>query len=109
MIVEHRIEGDRVVTIERAETIDDYKNAVQAHIDAVARAKDYESGVSLAGYKGSAVEAYAADAEAFTTWRDPLWLTVFGILENVQSSAIPQTTIPELIAMLPAPPWPLTA
>jgi len=106
MITEHRVEGDRVVTIERAETIDDYKIAVQAHIDAVARAKDYDSGVSLAAYKGSAVEAYAADAEAFTTWRDPLWLTVFGILENVQSGAIPQPTIPELIAMLPAPPWP---
>ena len=106
MITEYRVDGDRVVTIERAETIDDYKNAVQAHIDAVARAKDYDSGISLAGYKGSAVEAYAADADAFTTWRDPLWLTVFGILENVQSGAIPQPTIPELIAMLPAPPWP---
>ena len=89
-----------------APSIDDYKNAVQAHIDAIARAKDYDSGISLAGYKGSAVEAYAADADAFTTWRDPLWLTVFGILENVQSGAIPQPTIPELIAMLPAPPWP---
>ena len=73
---------------------------------AVARAKDYDSGVSLAGYKGSAVEAYAADADAFTTWRDPLWPTVFGILADVQSGAIPQPTIPELIAMLPASPWP---
>jgi hypothetical protein len=89
-----------------APSIDDYKNAVQAHIDAVARAKDYDSGISLDGYKGSAVEAYAADADAFTTWRDPLWLTVFGILADVQSGAIPQPTIPELIAMLPAPPWP---
>ena len=89
-----------------APSIDDYKNAVQAHIDAIARAKDYDSGISLAGYKGSAVEAYAADADAFTTWRDPLWLTVFGILADVQSDAIPQPTIPELIAMLPAPPWP---
>lgn len=106
MIFEHRIEGDRVVTIERAETIDDYKNAVQSHIDNVARAKDYDSGVSLAGYKGSAVEAYAADADAFTTWRDPLWLTVFGVLADVQSGAIPQPSIDQLISMLPEPPWP---
>ena len=106
MITEHRVEGDRVVMIERQETIADYKQAIQGHIDAVARAKDYDSGVSLAGYKGSAVEAYAEDADAFTTWRDPLWPTVFGILENVQSGAIPQPTITELIAMLPAPPWP---
>lgn len=106
MIIEHRVEGDRVVMIERQETIADYKQAIQGHIDAVARAKDYDSGVSLAGYKGSAVEAYAADADAFTTWRDPLWPTVFGILADVQSGAIPQPTIPELIAMLPASPWP---
>lgn len=91
-----------------APSIDDYKIAVQAHIDAVARAKDYDSGISLAGYKGSPVEAYAADADAFTTWRDPLWLTVFGILAEVQSGAISQPTIPELIAMLPASPWPVT-
>ena len=109
MIIEYRVEGDRVVMIERQETIADYKQAIQGHIDAVARAKGYDSGVSLAGYKGSAVEAYAADADAFTTWRDPLWLTVFGILADVQSGAIPQPTIPELIVMLPAPPWPLTA
>lgn len=90
-----------------APSVDDYKLAIQAHIDAVARAKDYDSGVSLAGYKGSLVEAYDDDADAFTTWRDPLWLTVFGILADVQSGAIPQPTIPELIEMLPAPPWPL--
>ena len=108
MISAPRIEDGRVVMVERPETLDDYKQAIQAHIDAVARANDYDNGVSLAGYKGSAVEAYAADAEAFTTWRDPLWLTVFGILADVQSGAIPQPTIPELIAMLPAPPWPVT-
>jgi len=89
-----------------APTIEDYKLAIQTHIEAVARAKDYDSAVSLAGYKGSAVEAYAADADAFTTWRDPLWQTVFGILADVQSGAISQPTIAELIAMLPAPPWP---
>lgn len=108
MITEHRVEGDRVVTIERQETIADYKQAIQDHIDAVARAKDYDSGVSLAGYKGSAVEAYAADADAYTSWRDPLWPAVFGILAAVQAGEIPQPTISELIAMLPASPWPVT-
>lgn len=37
MIIEHRIDGDHVVTVERLETIDDYKRAIQDHIDAVAR------------------------------------------------------------------------
>ncbi len=89
-----------------APTIDDYKAAIQAHIDAVARAKDYDSAVSLAGYRGSMVTEYAADAEAFTAWRDPLWPFVFDVIAQVQAGAIPQPTIPELIAMLPAPPWP---
>jgi len=89
-----------------APTIDDYKAAIQAHIDAVARAKDYDSAVSLAGYRGSMVTEYAADAEAFTAWRDPLWPFVFDVIAQVQAGAIPQPTIHELIAMLPAPPWP---
>ena len=97
---------DRQATYDRAIARHLSKGWRLERIDAVARAKDYDSGVSLAGYKGSAVEAYAADADAFTTWRDPLWPTVFGILADVQSGAIPQPTIPELIAMLPASPWP---
>ncbi|WP_414461835.1 hypothetical protein [Hyphomicrobium sp. DY-1] len=88
-------------------TIDDYKTAIQSHIDAVARAKDYDSGVSLASYRGSSVADYAADAEAFTAWRDPLWPFVFGKLAAVQSGTISQPTIAELVAMLPEPPWPL--
>lgn len=90
-----------------APTVDDYKVAIQAHIDAVARAKDYDNGVSLAGYKGSSVEAYAADAEAFTAWRDPLWPAVFSLLAGVQSGTIQQPSIAGLIGMLPDPPWPI--
>lgn len=105
MIIEHHIEGDRVVTIERQETIADYKLAIQGHMDAVARKKGYDSGVSLAGYKGSLVADYAADAEAFTAWRDPLWPNVFEIFGAVQAGEIPQPSIPELIEMLPPPPW----
>lgn len=106
MIIEHRIDGDHVVTVERLETIDDYKRAIQDHIDAVARAKDYDSGISLASYKGSPVSEYAADAEAFTSWRDPLWPIVFEILASVQAGEIPQPTIDVLIAELPAMVWP---
>lgn len=94
-------------TPEPPPTIGDYKLAIQAHIDAVARAKDYDSGISLAGYKGSPVPAYAADAEAFTNWRDPLWPFLFETLAAVQTGQIEQPTIAELIAMLPQPPWPV--
>jgi hypothetical protein len=88
-----------------APTLADYKGALQAHIDAVAHAKDYDSGISLAGYKGSPVAEYADDAAAFLAWRDPLWPFVFQIMAGVQTGVIPQPSIAELIAMLPAPPW----
>lgn len=51
--------------------------------------------------------AYAADAEAFTAWRDPLWVFAFETLAAVQSGQMAQPTISELIAMLPQPPWPV--
>lgn len=111
------VEGDdsyQQTVLEAVYTISDkpadasaYTAAVQAHIDAVARAKDYDSGISLAGYKGSQVPAYAADADAFTAWRDPLWVFAFETLAAVQSGQMAQPTIAELIAMLPEPPWPM--
>jgi hypothetical protein len=108
MIIEHHIEGDRVVTIERAETIDDYKSAIQDHIDTVARKKDYANGYALAGYVTDTSAEYADVAQTFINWRSSIWTFTFETLAEVQSGAIPQPTIPELIAMLPAPPWPLT-
>lgn len=87
-------------------TLDDYKTAIQTLIESVARAKDYDSGVSLAGYKGSPVAVYADDAEAFTNWRDPLWPFVFEKFAEVRAGTIPQPTVAELLGMLPAPPWP---
>lgn len=109
MITEHRVEGDRVVTIERVETLDDYSAAVQTHVDAVARKRRYENGFALAGYATDPNAAYADDAQSFINWRSAVWVTAFDALDAVKSGAIPQPTIPELIAMLPAPPWPLTA
>jgi len=89
-----------------APSIDDYKNAVQAHIDAVARKKDYENGFALASYVTDPKTEYASAAQTFVNWRSSVWGDAFETLAAVQSGAIPQPTIPELIAMLPAPPWP---
>lgn len=111
------VEGDesyQQTVLEAVYTVSDkptdanaYTAAIQSHIDAVARARSYDSGISLAGYKGSPVEAYAADADAFTAWRDPLWVFAFETLAAVQSGQMAQPTISELIAMLPQPPWPV--
>lgn len=91
-----------------APSTDDYKLAVQSHIDAVARKRRYENGFALAGYATDPNAAYADDAQSFIHWRSAAWVTAFDALDAVKSGAIPQPTIPELIAMLPAPPWPMT-
>jgi len=88
-------------------TIGDYKIAIQAHVDAVARKKDYENGFALAGYVTDPKAEYAGDAQAFINWRSSIWDGVFEILAAVQSGAIPQPTSIELISLLPAPPWPI--
>lgn len=89
-----------------APTADDYKTAIQAHIDETARSRNYTDGVSLASYKDSTVAQWAAEATAFIGWRDAVWASVYATLAEVQSGSISQPTISELIAMLPAPPWP---
>lgn len=91
-----------------APTVDDYKTAIQNHIDAVARAKDYENGFALAGYATDPYAAHADAAQAFINWRSAVWVSTFQTLAEVQSGELPQPTIPELIAMLPASPWPVT-
>lgn len=108
MIADHVFEDGRIVVIERPETVDDYKTAIQAHIDAVARAKDYADGFALAGYASDPNAAYADAAQAFITWRSAVWVSTFQTLAEVQSGELPQPTIADLIAMLPAPPWPLS-
>lgn len=90
-----------------APTIDDYKTAIQAHIDAVARAKDYENGFALAGYATDPYAAHADAAQAFINWRSAVWVFTFQTLAVVQSGELSQPTIPDLLAMLPAPPWTL--
>lgn len=107
MISEPHIEDGRVVMVERPETVDDYKFAVQVLIDETARSRIYTDGVSLASYKDSTIAQWSAEATAFIAWRDAVWASVYATLAEVQSGELPQPTIADLIAMLPAPPWPL--
>jgi hypothetical protein len=89
------------------ELIETYRKAVQAHIDATAQSKGYETGFALAGYVNSTVPQWKAEAEVFVAWRDQVWLFVFGLLAEVQAGTAP---LPEssdaLIAQLPTITWP---
>lgn len=48
-----------------APTSQDYADAVQSHVDAVAKSRDYGNGALLASYATSTIPTWAADAAAF--------------------------------------------
>lgn len=87
-------------------TLEDYRIAIQAHIDATARQRDYDSGVSCASYVNSTVQQWAAEAAAFVAWRDAVWEYAFAELDKVLNGQRPQPTIDEFLQELPVMQWP---
>jgi hypothetical protein len=79
------------------------QRAVDAHVEAAAKAKGYNSAAHMASYVASTVEAWAAEATAFVAWRDEVWLATIALLEDVQAGdATPPASPAEVIAILPA-------
>lgn len=84
-------------------TVEDYKTAVQSHMDAAARSKLYTDGNSLATYTASTNPQWAAEAQAFVAWRDAVWAQVYAMW------ASPPDPVPspgEVVAGLPVIEWP---
>lgn len=84
----------------------DYAAAVQARIDAAARARGYADGVALASYATSTVPAWNAEAGAFVAWRDAVWSYAFAQLAAVEAQQRSQPSVAELVGELPAMTWP---
>jgi hypothetical protein len=98
----------RVFTSEPAPppSVEDHRRAVQAHIDATAQSKGYNDGVAMAGYVGSSVPPWKAEAETFVAWRDAVWLFVFELMAQVQAGdAEPPTSTDALLGWLPQIEW----
>ena len=89
-----------------APTQADYSQAIQAHIDGVARSRNYADGVALTSYTVSTIPAWAAEAQVFAAWRDAVWAYAYGELAKVIDGERAQPTIDVLIAELPAMVWP---
>lgn len=87
-------------------TESDYAAAIQGHIDATARSKDYADGVALASYVNSTIQQWASEADAFVAWRDQVWVYAYTELAKVQSGTRPQPEITTLIGELPPIAWP---
>lgn len=84
-------------------TVEDYKTAVQAHLDAAAQSRLYTDGNSLATYTASTNPQWAAEAKAFVAWRDVVWAQVYGMWASPPD---PVPTPAEVVAGLPVIDWP---
>lgn len=87
-------------------SLTDYGAAVQTHVDAVAKAREFNDGVTAATYLTSTIPRWKADAEAFVAWRDIVWAYSYGELDKVRNGERPQPTIANFINELPAVSWP---
>lgn len=84
-------------------SIEDYKTAVQAHLNAAAQSRLYTDGNSLATYTASTNPQWAAEAQAFVAWRDAVWAQVYGMWASPPD---PVPTHAEVVAGLPVIEWP---
>lgn len=86
-----------------APTVDDYRAAIVAHLDAVAQSRNYDSQLHLAVHATSTNAQWAAEAAAFIAWKDAVWQQVHALW------ASPPDPVPspeEVVAGLPVIEWP---
>lgn len=82
-----------------------YEDAVQAHLDATAQSRGYDDTYTCLSYLNSTDEVWRTEANIFNAWRDSVWRRCHEILNAFMAGEIPQPTIEEVIAMLPAIEW----
>lgn len=84
----------------------DYAEAIQAHVDAAAISRRYDSGNSLATYVSSSNPDWAAEAQAFVAWRDAVWAYAYVELDKVLAGEREQPSVEAFVGELPELMWP---
>lgn len=87
-------------------TLEEYTSAVQMHLDAKARERNYDGILSACTYATSSVPKFAAEGQACVSWRDAVWAKCYEVMASVQDGAIQPPTIDELLSELPVMTWP---
>jgi hypothetical protein len=105
-----RYEGGAFITPEPPQpeplVLEDYRRAVQGHLDATAQERQYDNAVSLATYVTSGHPQWAAEAKAFVSWRDEVWAYALGELGKVMTGEREIPSIEDFIGELPRLTWP---
>ncbi|SKA30956.1 hypothetical protein SAMN05428963_11390 [Consotaella salsifontis] len=87
-------------------TESDYSRAVQAHLDAKARERRYDSIQAAVTYRGDPNAQFAAEAEALIAWRSAVWTYATAQLAAVEAGEREQPTVEAFLAELPVFEWP---
>jgi hypothetical protein len=82
-----------------------YEDAVQAHLDAIARTRGYTDSYTCLSYKDSTDETWHREAWAFNVWRDAVWHKCHEILNAFMDDETEQPTVDEVISQLPEIDW----
>lgn len=98
--------GAAIVDVAPVITEADFGAAIQAHLDATARARGYDGALSITTYIGSSIPQWAAEAAAFFAWRDQVWAYAYAELAKVRAGQMAAPTPAELVEKLPAIDWP---
>ena len=88
------------------EVIEALSAAVQRHLDATARTRNYDGILSLCSYATSTDPTFATEGQAGVLWRDACWRRCYEVMAEVKAGVQPVPTAEELIASLPAMVWP---
>jgi hypothetical protein len=86
--------------------LDDYRRAIQLHVDGTAQQRSYDSGITCSSYVNSTNLAWAAEAAAFVAWRDAVWAHAYAELAKVEAGLREQPSVAEIIDELPVIGWP---
>ena len=87
-------------------TAADFTAAVQAHLDATARTRNYDGILSACSYATSTNLPFSLEGKAAVAWRDAVWLYCYQQLALVQAGtrSIPASTA-AFITELPSITW----
>lgn len=89
-----------------AEAVSDYSDAIQAHLEAKAAERHYDSIQSAVSYRGDPNAQFAAEAEALFVWRSAVWTYATAELDKVTAGQRDQPGIEEFVGELPTFVWP---